>query len=205
MNRKIKKIVLLGEAGVGKTSLSKRLINDTFNNNVESTVGAAFYRFNYKDHAIDIWDTAGQERYLSLAPIYYRGADVLLLAYDMNELETLDRLEHYIKKAINESYKKFGCIIIGCKKDLIEDENIKNIDELVKEKFDKYNNLLVDSIIFKYVSSKTGENVGLLKDDILNLAIKVNNENEKSEDGEIDDIINILQTKDNSFSSYCYC
>ena len=67
------KVVMLGESGVGKSSILRRYIDDTFIEFVESTIGAAFMNkkiiYKNKIYNLDIWDTAGQERYKSLMPM----------------------------------------------------------------------------------------------------------------------------------------
>ena len=72
------KIVLLGDSGVGKSSIAQRYVTDTFRAHGESTIGASFMSKmivnNGSPCKCQIWDTAGQEKYHSLAPMYYRGA-----------------------------------------------------------------------------------------------------------------------------------
>jgi len=91
---KLLKIVILGDSGVGKTSLMERYVNERFVQQYKATIGADFLS---KEIAIDdklvnmaIWDTAGQERYQSLGPAFYRGADACLLVYDVTDLKSFD-------------------------------------------------------------------------------------------------------------------
>jgi len=74
------KLVLLGESAVGKSSLVLRFVKGQFHEFQESTIGAAFLTqtlcLDDTTVKFEIWDTAGQERYHSLAPMYYRGAQV---------------------------------------------------------------------------------------------------------------------------------
>ena len=83
------KLVLLGEAAVGKSSLVLRFVNNEFQENKEPTIGAAFLTQKCKldDNIIkfEIWDTAGQERFHSLAPMYYRNAQAAIVAYDVTK------------------------------------------------------------------------------------------------------------------------
>lgn len=71
------KIVLMGNSGVGKTSMINRFLKKTFNEKAPSTVGAMFLTKNItvndKNYKLQIWDTAGQERFRSIAGLYYRG------------------------------------------------------------------------------------------------------------------------------------
>lgn len=83
------KLVLLGEAAVGKSSLVSRFVNNEFHENKEPTIGAAFLtrKCKLEDRLIkfEIWDTAGQERFHSLAPMYYRNAQAALVVYDITK------------------------------------------------------------------------------------------------------------------------
>lgn len=99
------KLVLLGMAGVGKTSLFKRMLGLDFSASQEATMGAAYHAARMLERpdgklvslgrgdaaaryeggtvwSIDIWDTAGQERYNALVPMYYRGAHVAFVVHD---------------------------------------------------------------------------------------------------------------------------
>jgi len=80
------KCVLLGEAGVGKSSMAMRLKYDRFDPDGLPTIGAGYLtcQVNVDDVRVEleIWDTAGQERYQALTPMYYRGADIALLVFD---------------------------------------------------------------------------------------------------------------------------
>jgi small GTP-binding protein len=72
------KLVLLGDTGVGKTSIVERFVTDSHNSDTEATVGATFLsktiQIEGKTIRFQIWDTAGQERYRSLAKMYYNDA-----------------------------------------------------------------------------------------------------------------------------------
>ncbi|OWB64672.1 hypothetical protein B5S29_g5906 [[Candida] boidinii] len=112
------KLVLLGESAVGKSSLVQRFQSNTFDNNKESTIGAAFitkklYLKDSKNENIEklinlqIWDTAGQERYKSLTPMYYRNSNVAIVVFDMNELSSFKRAKNWIlelKNYIEDTY-----------------------------------------------------------------------------------------------------
>jgi Ras-related protein Rab-22 len=83
------KLCLLGDAGVGKSSLVLRFVSDTFNLYSESTIGASFMSktliVEEKTFKYQIWDTAGQEKYRGLAPMYYRGAAAAVVVYDVTK------------------------------------------------------------------------------------------------------------------------
>lgn len=126
------KVVLLGESGVGKSSLVVRLVKNEYLPSQYSTVGASFFRYaaNLEDGVtvnFDIWDTAGQERYKSLASMYYRGAAAALVVYDITSAESFDRARFWIKELYNNSPDTL-IALVGNKCDK-EDERAVGRDE----------------------------------------------------------------------------
>ena len=102
------KVVLLGEAGVGKTSIIARYVSNSFSDVIMSTTGASFANKKVEidsDHKIkfQIWDTAGQERFRSLAKIFYQNASVAVLVYDITRRESFERLKEFWIKEIKEN------------------------------------------------------------------------------------------------------
>src|SRR3569832_832702 len=103
------KVVILGDSGVGKTSLVIRYVRGTFQPFQEPTIGAAFV--SYKETIDDedltdnvvtfkLWDTAGQERYHSLTPLYFRGAHVALLVFDICRLHSFQTLQQWARQVL---------------------------------------------------------------------------------------------------------
>lgn len=95
------KLLVVGDAGVGKTCLITRFVDDVFSSTCKSTIGVDF-----KAHSIEmdgravqlqVWDTAGQERFRALTTSYYRGAHGVILVYDVTEQTTYDHLASWIK------------------------------------------------------------------------------------------------------------
>jgi Ras-related protein Rab-5C len=101
------KVVLLGEAGVGKTSIISRYVNNTFSDVLMSTTGASFAikKLEIDDHKIkfQIWDTAGQERFRSLAKIFYQNAAVAVLVYDITRRDSFQKLKDFWVKELKEN------------------------------------------------------------------------------------------------------
>ncbi|CAO3597300.1 unnamed protein product [Absidia cylindrospora] len=92
------KLLLIGNSNVGKSSLLLRFTNDTFlpQEEVSATIGVDF-KVNMMDvdgqtYKLTIWDTAGQERFRTLTSSYYRGAQGVILVYDVSSRETFDAL-----------------------------------------------------------------------------------------------------------------
>jgi small GTP-binding protein len=92
------KIVLIGDAGVGKSSLLAWLMNDK--SPTQPTVGAAYaihkIKINENEIRLSIWDTAGQERYRSLGPIYYRNSLGCLCVFDLANKSSFKNLKQWI-------------------------------------------------------------------------------------------------------------
>ena len=95
------KVVLIGESGVGKTSIISRYTTDTFKSQLMSTPGANFVTKNVimedtnQSIKFEIWDTAGQERYRSLAKVFYKNAAVCVLVYDITRKSSFEELKNY--------------------------------------------------------------------------------------------------------------
>ena len=95
------KVVLIGESGVGKTSIISRYISNTFCSVLTSTPGASFttktvYLPEFKQSIkYEIWDTAGQEKYRALAKVFYKNAAVCILVYDITRKKSFEELKNY--------------------------------------------------------------------------------------------------------------
>lgn len=152
-----KKIVLLGDTAVGKTSLCARLVNGTFDSFSEPTIGAAFLTKTVQTgditHRLEIWDTAGQERYRALAPMYYRGATAALVVYDVTNKDTFNGAKNWINELQTKAKPNITIILVGNKYDLLEDPNVIEVDVA------DYLNENSDRIHYYQASCKTGRNV----------------------------------------------
>jgi len=116
------KLVLLGEAAVGKSSLVMRFVNNDFQENKEPTIGAAFLtqKCNLPTRTIkfEIWDTAGQERFASLAPMYYRNAQAALVVYDITKPSSLTKAQHWVAELHRQASPGIVIALVGNKADL---------------------------------------------------------------------------------------
>jgi len=117
------KVVMLGKASCGKTSLANRYINNTFTNQV-ATVGMAFLAKDVtvgdRQFQLGIWDTAGSERFQSITPMYYRGATVALLCYSVEDGDSLDRIDFWYEK-LAETEPNCLVFVVGTMLDKMED------------------------------------------------------------------------------------
>ncbi|KAK9379049.1 ras family-domain-containing protein [Kockiozyma suomiensis] len=119
------KLVLLGEAAVGKSSLVLRFVSNDFQENKEPTIGAAFLTqkcsLPTRTIKFEIWDTAGQERFASLAPMYYRNAQAALVVYDLTKPTSLIKARHWVSELHAQASPKIVIALVGNKLDLCND------------------------------------------------------------------------------------
>ena len=97
------KIVLLGEAGVGKSSLVNRYCKGTFSESYKITIGGAYLKKeiilkNGNSLIFHFWDPGGQERFRSMASLYYKDASAAILCYDIGNVETLNAIDYWIQE-----------------------------------------------------------------------------------------------------------
>lgn len=158
MNTRIFKIVLMGQATVGKTSITLRIMHDTFMNCTDSTIGASYFIKKEPGISYEIWDTAGQERYWSLSKLYYRKANIILFVFDCSNIESIVTMKRFVdevdKNIDIDDNKKF--MFIGNKYDLIDNHEV--LKKVFNELFvDRYS---FDDVIF--TSAKDNHNIDYL-------------------------------------------
>ncbi|KAF8192424.1 P-loop containing nucleoside triphosphate hydrolase protein [Pholiota molesta] len=117
------KIVIMGNSGVGKTSLLYRYTQNRFDpKNTTSTSGAFFVTkkvyVNGLKVRLQLWDTAGQERFRSMAPMYYRGANAALLLYDITNASTFEDIRGWLEELKKNCPPELIIYIVGSKADL---------------------------------------------------------------------------------------
>ncbi|KPA76550.1 putative small Rab GTP binding protein [Leptomonas pyrrhocoris] len=126
------KLVLLGESGVGKSSVVQRLMKNAFSESINSTVGASFFRYtcNVGEDTVvyfDIWDTAGQERFKSLASMYYRGAAAAMVVFEINLADTFEKAKFWVRE-LHVNSPETLVVLVGNKKDLESERQVSLAD-----------------------------------------------------------------------------
>eukprot|EP00890_Picochlorum_soloecismus_P006480 jgi/Picsp_1/6833/NSC_04170-R1_rab family gtpase len=124
--RTLLKVIILGDSGVGKTSLMNQYVNKKFSSQYKATIGADFLtkEVEVDDRVVtmQIWDTAGQERFQSLGVAFYRGADCCVLTYDVNNTKSFENLENWMEEFLAQASPSdpasFPFIVLGNKIDL---------------------------------------------------------------------------------------
>ena len=129
------KVVLLGESGVGKTSIITQFTTNQFNPRCPTSVSAQFtskiVKFPQFDKSIkfDIWDTVGQEKYRSLAKIFYKDAKIIILVYDITSDFSFKALKDFwYKETLNLADNDPIFAIVANKTDLYEKQKVDNND-----------------------------------------------------------------------------
>ena len=118
------KFILIGSSGVGKTAILKRLVEDSFSDESQSTIGVEFDStiINVDDQKVklQIWDTAGQERFRSIAKAYYRNAVGVILVFDITERKSFDDLSSWLNDIRTLCDPNAVIQLIGNKSDLAQ-------------------------------------------------------------------------------------
>ena len=119
------KTVLVGETGVGKTSIIKQFTNNVFDEDCAPSISSQYNSKKIlikgieKELKFDLWDTAGQEIYRSLAKIFYKDAKIIIFVYDITSNKTFEGIKKYWYKQITSSCNKEPILVlIGNKNDL---------------------------------------------------------------------------------------
>jgi len=153
------KLLLIGESCVGKSAIIKRFAEDKFSVSATSTVGVDFLIKNLsipesgKVVKLQIWDTAGQERYQLITPIFYRGANAIILVYDVTDTTALAGIKKWHDEAIKLISKaNVQFIIIGNKNDMQKDKKISTQQGLEFARS-------LDINLFFETSAKTGSGI----------------------------------------------
>ncbi|KPI89507.1 small GTP-binding protein Rab18 putative ras-related protein [Leptomonas seymouri] len=171
------KVLLIGDSGAGKSSLLLSFTTGTFDENISATIGIDFKikKVDVVDtHTgakatvnLQLWDTAGQERFRTLTSSYYRGAQAVVLVYDVSEPQSF----HGLKKWLDEA-NSYCCrdesesgnvvfLLIGNKTDMYPDENSMPLPKSVAQGFAQQNNML-----FALASAKTKIGVAQAFDEV---------------------------------------
>ncbi|KAF0975587.1 hypothetical protein FDP41_005581 [Naegleria fowleri] len=154
------KILILGDAGVGKTSLAIKWVDGSFQENYIATIGVDFKK---KDVVIDnqliklqIWDTAGQERYNTIQATYYRGCAGIIVVYDITDADSFQNVQKWIGNIEKNTSPNddITILLVGNKADLEDERMVKTEDA---NNFCKNTSCVVDKVF--EVSAKSGLNV----------------------------------------------
>ncbi|KAH0785871.1 small GTP-binding protein [Histomonas meleagridis] len=122
------KFIVIGSSGVGKTAILKRLVDDVFAEESQSTIGVEFLATSVvvddKQIKLHIWDTAGQERFRSIAKAYFRSAIGVILVFDLTDRKSFEDLTDWLKDIHSLCDPNAVVTLIGNKSDLVDQRTI---------------------------------------------------------------------------------
>ncbi|XP_018801825.1 PREDICTED: ras-related protein Rab-34 [Bactrocera latifrons] len=153
-----RKVILIGDVAVGKTTLVNRFCFDKFAEKYKATIGVDFEIENFnilgQGLTLEMWDTAGQERFKCIAQAYYRNANVIIVVFDMSKPETLNSATKWLKSALAVNTLQMPLtFLVGTKSDKLNRAEFVRVERLAAE--------IADGIKAEYwsVSARTGYKV----------------------------------------------
>ncbi|MFX1446163.1 MAG: GTP-binding protein [Promethearchaeota archaeon] len=173
------KVCVVGDGGVGKTSLVRKSVNNTFSENYIMTIGSNFSvksvelpEYPNYDIKLSVWDLAGQEHFKVVRPPFYKGAKAIIYVYDLTRISSFSNILNWKK----EAEKVIGStpnILVGNKLDLIRPEEKRAKEEDINELMGKLN-----TDAYFETSAKEGINVEAIFEEvtkkIINNSAKIN-------------------------------
>ena len=172
------KILILGDSKVGKSCFLTRYADKTYQEDYLSTIGMDYKIKNYELEngaiiKLYIWDTAGQDRFRSITSNYYKGADGIILIYDITKQETFNNVRNWITSIKEEAPAKVVLILVGNK---VDDEKHRTVHQSEGEKIaDEYN------LPFLECSAKSDINVTETFDVLIKKIVEINPKNKQGQ------------------------
>ena len=172
------KILILGDTQVGKSCFLTRYADNSFQDEYLSTIGMDYKIKNYQAEdgstiKLYIWDTAGQDRFRSITRNYYKGADGIILIYDITKKDTFENVRNWINNIKDEAPDRVVLILVGNK---VDDERNRVVPKSEGEEIAKEFNLP-----FFECSAKSDINVTPVFDTLIKKIIEVNPKNREGQ------------------------
>lgn len=175
MEYELIKIIVLGDAGVGKSSMLLRFEKDIYNDNFFSTIGVDFLikktQIEGKKYKIHLWDLAGSEMYRNIVNTYYRTGQGIILSFDITNYKSFENLKLWLINIYKYRKENAVLFIVGLKNDL---EELRKVPYTIAKKF-------ADSLDIEYheVSSKDNNNIeNMFTKLIKNIQVEIDRDNE---------------------------
>ena len=168
------KIIFIGDAGVGKTTIISRIMDNPFNEVYEPSIGVDFMskiiKYRGQNIKLQIWDTAGQEKYKGLIPSYVRNSSIVFLIYDISVKSSFDNIPNWI--TFIRSIENTTLVLCGNKIDLEKREVTKEEGEALAQN---------EGIAFYEMSAKSGEGIkNMFYNAVSDLTVFAENNNKES-------------------------
>ena len=201
------KVVILGDSGVGKTSLVKYEIQNSFIINNDSTIifEHSFKNFSImgKNVRLQIWDTCGKEMYRSSVQNFYRSALCIFVVFSLESLDSFNKVNQWIEEIKENNSEEYILVLVGNKSDLTPPRKVEKgtIEEYCK------NNGIEN---YFEVSSKNGENVHelfktVVKQLFLKFALPIINDNREIQNNDRELPFNEKFFNQNTLGCYKSC
>jgi len=149
------KLIIIGDSGVGKSSILYRFVDNDYNDSYISTIGVDFkiktLEINGKIFKLQIWDTAGQERFRSILSSYYRGANGVILTYSSTDRDTFDHINTWYGEI--KKYAPETSITILCSTKIDDKKHIKISNEEGKKYALEHN--------MKFIETSARDNINI--------------------------------------------
>ena len=174
------KIILLGDSGVGKSSIIQRYYEDKFDENITATFGSNFLEkyvnLKGKQYKLEIWDTAGQEEFRSITGIFIKNSKIIILVYNVTYKKSFESLEYWYDFIIKELGPNIIIGLAGNKTDLILEDGYK--EEVTQEQGQEYAKKINAS--FALISAKeSSQEIILLFEELVSRYIEIKNLDEE--------------------------
>ena len=149
------KLILLGETGVGKTSIINRYVQDSFSDSLMSSTSMAYVQkkitLNRQKISLNIWDTVGQEKFRSLSKLFFKDTKIVILVYSIVDKKSFDNLSYWLNSVKETIGNDFILGVVGNKCDLFLEQKV---DEELGAEFAKKNGGIFEQISAK--ENRTG-------------------------------------------------
>ena len=189
------KVLLLGDSDVGKSSLILRYTEETFNSKLVNSIGVDFKmkkkEIDGKIIKVQIWDTAGHERFRSITYSYYRGANAIIIVFDLSDKKSFISITEWLKQIEKHAKENVFKFLVGNKSDLIDERKVTY--EEAKQYADEHDLPYIET------SAKEGININELFD----TSIKTFLTNTKIFTGEKNIKLNSQNTNSSERNSCC--
>jgi Ras-related protein Rab-1A len=184
------KCLLIGDSGVGKSSIVSRFVDNTFENSYISTIGVDFkiktIKINDKIVKLQMWDTAGQERFRNITSSYYRGSHIIIICYDITDIQSFNNINIWLDEIEKYASDKVTIVLCGTKTDMnfrrqvsyeeakyyADMHDIKYFETSSKDDVDItkiFNDTIIEKMILHNIVSTNKDNKYKLTDDRINL------------------------------------
>nr|XP_020473690.1 ras-related protein Rab-34-like [Monopterus albus] len=191
----VAKVIVVGDVAVGKTCLISRFSKGEFERSYKATIGVDFEMERFEvlgaPFSLQLWDTAGQERFKCIASTFYRGAQAIIVVFDLSSMSSLAHARQWLEDAMKENDPSSVLLfLVGTKKDLSSPDHLAQVEQEAIR--------LSEEIKAEYwaVSAKSGDGVRDFFFRVASLTFETNvlSELEKSGSRHVTDIIRITDS-----------